>query len=135
MPTGGCFCGAVRYTYTGEPAGKAICHCLDCRKISGTTYSTNVLIPADALTLTAGTPKTYSCVGGSGKPITNFLCGDCGSTMWREIAAYPGMKVVKAGTLDAVDALDLAKPETELFVTRRTKWVQEVQGVAQKEQM
>ncbi|TRM58527.1 Mss4-like protein [Schizophyllum amplum] len=133
MPTGGCFCGAVRYSFTGEPVGKAICHCLNCRKISGTAYSTNVLIPADAFTVTAGTPKTYTWVGGSGKPITSFLCGDCGSTMW--IAAHSGMKVVKAGTLDDADALDLAKPQAEIFVTRRANWVQEIQGAAQKEEM
>ncbi|TRM57003.1 Mss4-like protein [Schizophyllum amplum] len=133
MPTGGCFCGALRYAYTGDAAVKAICHCTDCRKISGTTYSTNIILPADAtLTLTTGTPKTYSCLTGSGKPIDNTFCGDCGSTIWREV---DGVRAIKAGTLDDIHAIDAMMPDVELFVPRRAVWVPEVQGAVQKEGM
>jgi hypothetical protein len=37
---GGCFCGAVRYTLTGEPAGVICCHCATCRHIAGAPYIT-----------------------------------------------------------------------------------------------
>ncbi len=28
---GSCFCGAVQFTVTGEPAGMGYCHCNSCR--------------------------------------------------------------------------------------------------------
>ena len=33
--TGGCHCGAVRYSVAGEPQHVALCHCSDCRKSAG----------------------------------------------------------------------------------------------------
>src|SRR5262249_61300023 len=37
--SGGCVCGAVRYTVRGEPFHVGRCHCADCRKRSGSTYT------------------------------------------------------------------------------------------------
>ncbi len=31
---GSCFCGAVQFTVTGEPAGMGYCHCGSCRQWS-----------------------------------------------------------------------------------------------------
>merc|ERR1712093_68345 len=39
MPTGSCFCDGVKIEYSGEPAMTALCHCADCRHISGGLYS------------------------------------------------------------------------------------------------
>ncbi|KAL1746740.1 Mss4-like protein, partial [Schizophyllum fasciatum] len=118
--TGSCLCGAVRIVYTGKPVTKGLCHCLDCRKISGTAFSTNLLFPSTAITLHSGTPRTYTTHGGSGQPITSFFCGACGTTLYRETPVFPGLTVVKAGVLDDARALDaLARPALEIFARRR----------------
>ncbi|KAL1746744.1 Mss4-like protein [Schizophyllum fasciatum] len=131
---GSCYCGALRYSYTGKPSVQGLCHCNDCRKISGSIFSTNLIFPTDAVTLTAGTPKTYTTAGGSGQPITSTLCGECGSTLWRETPVYPGAKIVKAGSLDDAEALDiLAKPAVEMFAENRVGWVPEIAGEDHRE--
>lgn len=38
---GSCLCGAVRYSISGEPARKVLCHCTNCKKSSGTMFATN----------------------------------------------------------------------------------------------
>lgn len=42
--TGGCYrwvfmWGSTRYTLSGEPLRSGICHCLDCRKASGSHFT------------------------------------------------------------------------------------------------
>jgi hypothetical protein len=112
---------------------QVICHCADCHKISGSTYSVNFLVPDPAFAVTAGTPKTYSKVADSGQSVVSYICGECGSMLWRETPTYPGLKIVKAGTLD--DATKLIGEETpglEIFTKERIAWVTPFEGVAQK---
>ncbi|KAL1746747.1 Mss4-like protein [Schizophyllum fasciatum] len=131
--TGSCLCGALRYSFTGEPSAKGLCHCKDCRKISGSAFSMNAMFPADAVTLTAGAPKTYTVAGGSGKPITSFFCGECGSTVWRETPVFAGLRIVKAGTLDDPEALErVAKPVVEMFAANRVGWMPVIKETDQR---
>ncbi|KAI1347148.1 Mss4-like protein [Xylaria sp. FL0043] len=135
MPEGGCFCGKVRYSIEGEPVGKALCHCLDCRKITGSTYSTNIIVPGANFKLTSGTPKSIGKKADSGNEIVSYFCGDCGSTLYRDGKSFGDAKVVKVGTLDDINALDEALPKVELFASHRVSWVKEVPGAAQKSTM
>ncbi|KAH9993893.1 Mss4-like protein [Xylariaceae sp. FL0662B] len=135
MPEGGCLCGQVRFSYEGEPLAKALCHCLDCRKISGSTYSTNVIVPGDGFKILSGTPKTYTKTADSGSEITSHFCGDCGSTLFRESSSSGANKIVKVGVMDDPDALAEAEPVAELFAPRRVSWVPEVAGSVQKTAM
>ncbi|KAF2260586.1 hypothetical protein CC78DRAFT_24682 [Lojkania enalia] len=128
---GGCMCGNVRYSVEGEPAMKALCHCTDCRKITGSTYSTNALFPEEGFKVLQGTTKQHSKVADGGNTITSHFCGDCGSTMWREGPTFKGLKVIKVGTLDDPDALTKAKPDAELFTSTRVEWVSEVPNAKQ----
>ncbi|KAF2643596.1 hypothetical protein P280DRAFT_505689 [Massarina eburnea CBS 473.64] len=128
---GGCFCGGLRYTVEGAPIKKAICHCADCRKITGSTYSTNAIYKADGFKLTKGTPKEHSGKADSGNVITSHFCPDCGVTLWRDGAGLPGLLILKVGTLDDPNALGDAKPEAELYAPGRVSWVAPVEGAAQ----
>lgn len=55
--------------------------------------------------------------------------------MWRDGPTFPGLKILKVGTLDDVDALAKAKPTVELFAPTRVEWVNEIPGAAQKQTM
>ncbi|KAF2020951.1 hypothetical protein BU24DRAFT_404011 [Aaosphaeria arxii CBS 175.79] len=130
---GGCFCANIRYTIEGQPHVQALCHCLDCRKIGGGTYSVNAIYAESGLKVTKGTPKTFSVKADSGNVIDNHFCGDCGSTLWRGGASFPGLVVLKVGTLDDADAINNYKAGAELFTRSRAPWIHAVEGAAQKE--
>ncbi|GAM85655.1 hypothetical protein ANO11243_036620 [Dothideomycetidae sp. 11243] len=133
MVSGSCFCGALQYeTSLDDIKGKALCHCSDCHKVSGSTYSTNLIIPKNALKFTKGTPKTISKVCDSGNEITNSFCGDCGSTICREGETFGDNRVLKAGTLDGKTGLENAKPALELYAGQRISWVHNVEGTQDK---
>jgi len=36
--SGGCLCGKVRYTVRGEPYKSGLCHCTECRQVTGSAF-------------------------------------------------------------------------------------------------
>ncbi|KAI2628172.1 Mss4-like protein [Xylaria nigripes] len=134
MPEGSCLCGKLRYSYEGE-AYKMVCHCLDCRKTSGSTYSTNFVVPETNFKVLSGTAKTFSKAADSGKVITSNFCGDCGSTLWRQTPALKSSVILKVGMLDDVAVIENAKPTIELYAVRRPNWVASIPGAQQKERL
>lgn len=51
---GSCFCGNVRFTVTGEPAGAGYCHCESCRRWSAGPVNAFTLWPPEAVQVTQG---------------------------------------------------------------------------------
>jgi len=138
MPTGSCFCGNIKVEYSGEPAMTALCHCADCRKISGGNYSNNIVVPVTNFKILSGTPKEISKIADSGKEITSSFCGDCGTTLWRHGDAFggrDGMRLIKAGILDDLNVINSIKPGAELFSPERVSWVPAVDGAGQMKAM
>lgn len=110
---------------------KALCHCADCRKISGGNYSNNFLVPSENFKVVEGTPKKISKIADTGKEITSNFCGDCGTTLFRygdTFGGIDGMRVIKAGILDDVEIINNTKPGAELFAPERIAWVSQVAG-------
>ncbi|KAE9372032.1 hypothetical protein N431DRAFT_535718 [Stipitochalara longipes BDJ] len=131
MPEGGCFCNKIRVNFTGEPNGKVLCHCLDCRKISGATFSNNLIVPENNFKLESGKPKEITKTADSGKKITSHFCPDCGTTLFRTGESFPGAVIIKAGVLDDPSFPDDNVPAGELFVGHRVKWNSEIDGAQQ----
>jgi len=47
--TGGCACGAVRFTTIGEPRRGGLCHCMACRKAHAAAFNPFVVSAPDAV--------------------------------------------------------------------------------------
>ena len=47
--TGGCLCGAIRYTVSVPITELRMCHCRDCQKSTGTAGSVNAMIKSDTI--------------------------------------------------------------------------------------
>ena len=96
---GGCLCGAVRYSISGEPLVTAVCHCTHCQKQGGSAFSV-VAVVTDAQYSQSGETRVYADRGDSGKGVERHFCGNCGSPIVSLVEAMPGLTMVKAGTLD-----------------------------------
>jgi hypothetical protein len=117
MRTGGCLCGAVRYTLRGEPFHVGRCHCADCRKESGSVYAIYGQWPREAFEST-GEYATYD---------GRCFCPRCGSRIFN----VPGEDAVeiRLGSLD--DAPFELRPEAEIWIKRREPWIHPVEGASQ----
>ncbi len=97
--TGGCLCGAVRYSYAARPLALSACHCSDCKKLSGATHS-EVLIGDRAAFSYSGEVERYRKRAKSGREIDIVRCAQCGTRSWHEPVAAPNLVFIQAGGLD-----------------------------------
>ena len=116
MRTGGCLCGAIRYSLEGEPFHVGRCHCADCRKVSGSAYTIYGQWPRDAFEL-HGDPAAHE---------GRSFCPRCGA---RLLSLEDEAVEIRLGSLD--DAPFELRPEAEIWVKRREPWLHEVDGAAQ----
>src|SRR5262249_25845785 len=93
---GGCLCGAGRYWTTAEPLTSTVCHCRDCQRFTGSAFGALVYVPKETLTI-EGMTKTFTSLGGSGKPMLRHFCPECGSTIAQEPGTRPGVVVLHVG--------------------------------------
>ena len=117
--TGGCLCGAIRYTATGDPIAKLACHCSDCQKQNGTAFSITAVYPDEAVSFT-GKLTTYVGKGSSGGEVLRKFCGTCGSPVFSHPSVLKGLTMVKAGTLD--DAKSFL-PQAHAWVRSKHDWI------------
>jgi len=115
--TGGCLCGAVRYTVRGEPFHVGRCHCADCRKESGSTYTVYGQWPTEAFE-SSGEFETYDRRG---------FCPRCGSRLF-DVVDEEGVEI-RLGSLD--DAPFDLPPVAEIWIKRREPWIPSVDGASQ----
>ena len=86
---GGCFCGAVQLTVTGEPAAMGYCHCESCRSWSASPVNAFTLWQPDAVRITRGAANiaTYNKTPASYRK----WCKTCGGHL---LAEHPGLGLV-----------------------------------------
>ena len=101
LASGGCLCGALRFECDPQQfIAQAVCHCRDCQYVSGGSPAPIVAVPEQGFERLKGETKTHSVKAVSGNTVTRHFCPECGTPMFSEISAAPGLKIIKVGTLD-----------------------------------
>jgi hypothetical protein len=116
--SGGCLCGAVRYESDMEPVAAGHCHCLDCRKSSGTGHCSHIGLPDRGFRI-SGTLHFYDAPADSGNIVSRGFCPTCGSPIYSTNAAMPGMIFLRASSLDDPE---LFKPQMVVYAKRAPSW-------------
>ena len=116
--TGGCRCGAIRYTLSAEPMATRLCWCRDCQYWALGNAAVNIMVPRAAVAVT-GTPRHYDSVADSGNAMRRSFCGDCGTHLFSESGGNLLNMVVRVGTLD--DAGGIA-PTVVIWTASAPAW-------------
>lgn len=137
---GACYCGAITFKLSSLPIKSYLCHCLDCRRITGTSFAHNVPFLFSSLTIStrAGTestgdpsikPDVDSVLSTFGDVETGRLqfCKICGTRLFLLMGVRGGGKpervVIPAGVIDGSHEDERLRPTAEGFCKRREAWM------------
>ena len=120
--TASCTCGALTALATSDPIRNSVCHCLDCKRRTGSAFAWNAHWPADQVEM-RGEPATFSRSSDEGFWVRHSACAACGVTVWYEIERRPGVISIPVG---AFADPDFPAPSIEVFGERRCAWLPEL---------
>ena len=128
---GTCFCGAVRVEVRGEPVAVSICHCVNCRKLSGAPFSAQALFDGAKVSVHRASPSGLADASEmdddrgpdvtgfqSSARVERFRCAACSSPVYATLAKGKTC-VVPLAILDAHPTLRRLKPTHHMYYARR----------------
>jgi hypothetical protein len=119
--TASCRCGQLKASVTGEPVRVSVCHCLNCKKRSGSAFAVQARWPDENVTI-EGRSKTHVLVSDSGNRATFHFCPNCGSDVYYEInGKFDGQVAIPLG---AFDDPYFASPKFSVWEPRKHDWLQ-----------
>jgi len=122
--TGSCLCGQVRFEIEGEFEQFYLCHCVYCRKDTGSAHASNLFSRTAAMSWISGKDRVRQF----NLPATRHskcFCGTCGSAL--PVTQMNGqLLVVPAGSLDSQIQL---RPDAHIFVSSKASWDDALDGV------
>ena len=120
--SGSCLCGACRFSVAGPAEGLSVCHCTQCRKMSGYAWSSG-RVPDDRITI-EGPVALYEATPAA----TRGFCPTCGSSLfWK--GHGEGYVSFALGALDGPTGLHLEK---HIFTTDKGDYYEIADGLPQK---
>ena len=123
MVSGGCHCGAVRYTADGEVLHHAICHCEDCRRASGAPMVAWIAFKSDRVRVTSGAPK----IRASSEHGRRYFCPECGTGLfYTNETSLPGITDIQSATSDNPEA---APPTAHIQYAEHLGWTERMDAL------
>jgi hypothetical protein len=116
-----CSCGQLSAICSGEPVRISVCHCLACKRRTGSAFSFNARFAEDDVSI-QGRAAEFTRIGDEGGRVTYGFCPSCGTTVHYRLDAQPGLVAIPAGAF-----ADLSFPPPFLSFyheSRRCPWVE-----------
>lgn len=111
----GCLCGQLTVSVEQAPVFSCYCHCHACQARSSAPCTGFVMVKQSATNI-RGKLQTYNDQGGSGQPIVQHRCTDCGSTVFSELKVLEDIIAIPSARL--VDA-SFFQPEAHVWVSSK----------------
>ena len=120
-----CRCGQLKAAVSGEPVRVSVCHCLNCKKRSGSAFAVQARWPKDQLRV-EGRSKTFVKVADSGNRGTFHFCPDCGSDVYYDIDGkfddkFNGLIAIPLGAFDDTFVM---QPRFSVWEKRKHDWLE-----------
>ena len=115
--TGGCQCGDIRYTISGEPVLAALCHCTMCRKAHAAPVVAWAMFQQSQVSFSKENPKQYN----SSKDAQRGFCAACGTQISFTASFLPDLIDIAIGSLDNPEAIS---PSLHYWCSEHLSWAE-----------
>jgi len=118
--SGSCLCGEIKYSIESEAQDFYICHCQQCRKLTGSAFASNIQLKLTDVNWLCGENliKRFDYPGE--RNFTKVFCSKCGSAL-PYINEKGTALVIPAGSLD--QELEIT-PQTNIFWKDKAEWLE-----------
>lgn len=116
--TGGCLCSAVRYQVINKFTRFFLCHCQQCKQLSGSAFAANIFIDPENIEWLTGYEK-ISFYEHPSREFSKAFCSVCGSALPFINKSGKSM-IIPAGSL--FDEVKIT-PEANIFVNEKANWL------------
>ena len=113
---GGCACGAIRFQATGAPKWVAHCHCVDCRRATGSPLTTYAGYLEENVSFARGQAKQRQSSPGTWRG----WCGDCGTPLFYRSTRWAGEIHLFVATFDQPETF---APQGHVYVSEQLPWI------------
>ena len=114
-----CACGALSVRAQGDPARLSICHCLECKRRTGSAFSWNATYDAARVAI-EGEYRSFTRGSDDGFWVRHHFCPECGVSLFYEIERRPNMVSIPAG---AFADPAFPAPSVEVYEERACLWL------------
>ena len=100
-----------------------------CRKLSGSAFSTVLVVKSEDLTV-EGTLKLWERATDTGRRSHAYFCPDCGNRIYHQDPDKPHIIRIRSGSLDQPK---IPEPRIHVFAERTQSWLQFAEGAIKYE--
>ena len=118
--TASCSCGQLSVTCEGEPVRISVCHCLNCKRRSGSAFAAQARFPISDVVI-SGEARTFELIGDSGNGATFHFCATCGATVYYFGRPHHDLIAIPIG---AFADPTFPPPHYSVYEGRMHSWVQ-----------
>jgi len=116
-----CRCGQLKAEVTGDPVRVSACHCLNCKKRSGSAFAVQARWPSAQVRI-HGEAKAWSLTSDSGNRATFHFCPECGSDVYYVIEGkFDDLIAIPLG---AFEDPYFVRPAFSVWEKRRNDWAE-----------
>lgn len=117
--SGGCACGAFRYTCTSAPFFSCNCHCRACQRLSGAPFVSAFNVVATAFQTNNAAVVSFTRKADSLHEVTTRSCAQCGTRLFAQSDGNRAFVGIFAATLDDPA---IFSPAANVYVAEAAPW-------------
>lgn len=115
-----CSCEQLSATCIGEPVRVSVCHCLACKRRTGSAFGWNARFNEYQVEL-QGRSSKFLRIGDEGSRLTFHFCPECGATVFYRMDTQPGLVAIPVG---AFAETSFPQPFVSVYHdSRKCSWV------------
>lgn len=116
---GSCLCSASKYTVLNQPIKMLVCHCINCKKFSGSAFAANIWFPRASFKSQDAASSQIRKYADSNtdteRTLNRHFCGTCGCSLYITVPHNPAIISIFSGTIDGLvcESAERPLPDTE----------------------